>query len=114
MRNRKDTGMEIELDQLSLKELRDLQKKVTRQIDTFEARQKEKAISAAAEAAAEYGFSLKELLGTTIVGKSPVAPKYMHPGDGSVTWTGRGRQPVWVRDYLEAGGSLEDLLIAKT
>lgn len=27
------------------------------------------------------------------------------------TWTGRGRQPKWVEDYLAAGGSLEDVRI---
>ena len=28
-------------------------------------------------------------------------------------WSGRGRQPVIVREYIENGGSLEDLLIDK-
>lgn len=27
------------------------------------------------------------------------------------TWTGRGRQPKWVEDYLAAGGSLETVRI---
>ncbi len=27
------------------------------------------------------------------------------------TWTGRGRQPKWVDEYLAAGNSLEDILV---
>ena len=27
------------------------------------------------------------------------------------TWTGRGRQPKWVDDYLAAGGNLEDVRV---
>lgn len=27
------------------------------------------------------------------------------------TWTGRGRQPKWVDDYLASGKSLEDILV---
>lgn len=39
-----------------------------------------------------------------------VAPKYRNPASGE-TWTGRGRQPVWVREFVEKGGALESLLI---
>lgn len=39
-----------------------------------------------------------------------VAPKYRHPETGE-TWTGRGMQPRWVREYLEQGGDLESLRI---
>lgn len=30
---------------------------------------------------------------------------------GNQTWSGRGRQPGWVKAHLGAGGKLEDLLI---
>ncbi len=45
--------------------------------------------------------------------RAKVAPKYQNPADPKQTWTGRGRQPVWVREYIENGGKLEDLLINK-
>ncbi len=44
---------------------------------------------------------------------SKVAAKYANPADSSQTWTGRGRQPLWVGQQLAAGKKLEDLLIAK-
>ncbi|WP_350283765.1 H-NS histone family protein [Nitrosomonas sp.] len=30
---------------------------------------------------------------------------------GNQTWSGRGRQPKWIKEHLEAGGNLEDLLV---
>lgn len=40
--------------------------------------------------------------------KQKVAPKYKLSGK---TWTGRGRQPKWVANYVASNGKLEDLLI---
>lgn len=40
----------------------------------------------------------------------PVKPKYAL---GDKTWSGRGRQPLWVLAYLNDGGRLEDLAIDK-
>jgi DNA-binding protein H-NS len=42
-----------------------------------------------------------------------VAPKYMNPVNSSETWAGRGVKPKWVKDYLDEGGKVEDLLIDK-
>lgn len=43
--------------------------------------------------------------------KMKVPPKYRHPQKKELTWTGRGNQPIWVREYLEGGGELDQLLI---
>ena len=42
----------------------------------------------------------------------PVPPKYKNPGNPTEIWSGRGRQPLWVREKLEAGGKLDQFLIA--
>jgi DNA-binding protein H-NS len=34
-----------------------------------------------------------------------------HPKYGTVTWSGRGRKPKWLVEYLEAGGLLESIEI---
>lgn len=60
--------------------------------------------------AADIGFSPSKV-GRQKVSGSPsivVKPKYR---DGENTWTGRGAKPVWLRDKLAAGKSLEDFLI---
>jgi DNA-binding protein H-NS len=41
-----------------------------------------------------------------------VAPKYRDP-KSSVTWAGRGAQPVWLRDALKSGKKLDSFLIDK-
>lgn len=61
----------------------------------------------------EAGYSLDEVL-TSSKPKSPItktSPKFCDPTDNSSTWTGRGRKPLWVLAALEAGKSMDDLLI---
>jgi DNA-binding protein H-NS len=38
----------------------------------------------------------------------PVLPKYRNPISLSETWSGRGRQPRWLKAQLELGKRLED------
>lgn len=40
-----------------------------------------------------------------------VAPKYRHPEDPSLTWTGRGNKPRWVKDWIDAGRSLQEIAV---
>lgn len=45
---------------------------------------------------------------------APKKIKYQNPNNPEETWTGLGaisKRPVWVRKHLEAGGTLEQLLI---
>jgi DNA-binding protein H-NS len=41
----------------------------------------------------------------------PVLPKYQNPKNPSETWSGRGKQPRWLKAQLRAGKKLHDLLI---
>ena len=41
-----------------------------------------------------------------------VAPKYRHPTDAGVVWSGRGKTPVWLRTLEEAGRQRSEFLIA--
>lgn len=38
-------------------------------------------------------------------------PKYRHPENEELTWTGRGRAPAWFQALLDAGHAKESLLI---
>ena len=42
----------------------------------------------------------------------PVLPKYKNPKNPTEIWSGRGKQPLWVREQLEAGKKLDQFLIA--
>jgi DNA-binding protein H-NS len=46
--------------------------------------------------------------------KTKAAPKFQHPEDAEKTWSGRGKKPKWVTEYVDGGGKLESLLIEKS
>ncbi|MGB3280479.1 MAG: H-NS histone family protein [Pseudorhodobacter sp.] len=104
--------MEIDLEKLSLKELKGLQTRVSKEIANFESRKKREALSELEEKAKELGFSLSELTGaTTIRKRAPAVPKYANPDAPSETWSGRGRKPHWFSAALAVGRTPEDLSI---
>ncbi|MEX5728252.1 DNA-binding protein H-NS [Rhodovulum iodosum] len=102
--------MAVDLDSMSLKELEKLRKNIDKAIARLEVRRKDDARKAAEEAARQFGFSLDELTD----GKKPKKtspPKYRNPEDPKQTWTGRGRQPRWIKDAIEAGRPMSDFEI---
>jgi DNA-binding protein H-NS len=105
----------VNLNQLSLDELKQLQNDVAIAIYEYEERRKEEAKAAITAKANEFGFSLEEVLssgkGKTKSKPRKVAAKYVDPTDPNRTWTGRGRKPKWVEAYLAQGKSMEDLKI---
>ena len=104
--------MKIDLDPLSLKDLKTLQKQVADKINGYEERKKKEALAAVEEKAKSLGFSLNELVSASGVKKrKPAKPKYANPANKSETWTGRGRKPRWAEAALKAGKSLDDLAI---
>jgi DNA-binding protein H-NS len=102
---------DYDLEALSLTELKKMQKDVAKAISTYQDRQKAKARAKVEAFARDMAYSLAELVGTESKPKrTPVAPKYRHPQDSGVTWSGRGRRPEWFVDALTAGttaGNLE-------
>lgn len=102
----------INLDKMSREELINLRKEIDDALKSSERQAKKNALAAAQKAAAEHGFSLDEILaGKKAAGGAKSAPKYANPDDASQTWTGRGRQPNWVKSALAAGKTLEEMAI---
>ncbi len=102
--------MNIDLDNMSLRDLRDLRNRLDRAISTFEERRKREALATAETAVREFGFNLADLTNGKAV-RNKAAPKYANPADPTMTWTGRGRKPRWVQEHLDAGKDLADLQI---
>lgn len=104
--------MEIDVDNMSLDDLRALKARVDRAIASFDARRRKEALAAAERAARELGFNLSDLTGASRGRRSGSErpPKYINPQDATQTWSGRGRRPGWVVEHLEAGRNLDDLL----
>jgi DNA-binding protein H-NS len=95
----------INLNDLSLSELKSLQKDVAKAIAEFSDRKKTEAMAALEAHAKELGFSLAELTGAKKTRKTsgPAGAKYRHPENPEVTWSGRGRKPGWFTAAIEAG-----------
>lgn len=102
----------IDLTKMSLDELKSLEKDVGKAIKSYEERQKKEALAAAEAVASKYGYSLSDLTGSGGKKAKPAAPaKFAHPENPSMTWSGRGRQPVWFKEAIESGKTEQDLLI---
>jgi DNA-binding protein H-NS len=61
----------------------------------------------------ELGRTFGTLLGEAGPGQPnpKVPPKFQNPEQPSQTWSGRGRQPRWVNELLEAGRTFDELRI---
>lgn len=103
----------MDLNNLSLDELKKLQNDVAVAIFNFEKRKKAEALAEVERVAKANGFSLKELLGDEKPGskKSKAAAKYANPANPEQTWSGRGRKPAWVNEFEASGNSLENAKI---
>lgn len=103
---------DIDLHSLTLDQLKQLEKRVSAAITDFEDRRRADASAKVEELARSLGFTLRELADTAPVRRrSEATPKYRHPENPSITWSGRGRKPGWISDALSAGRSLDDLAI---
>jgi DNA-binding protein H-NS len=105
--------MAIDLEKMSDKELKELRLRVDKAITSLDSRRLAAARKAAEEAASKHGYSLSDLVG----GKSAKGPKskspakFRNPADAAMTWSGKGRQPGWIKEGLAKGKKLGDFAI---
>lgn len=107
-----DQALIIDLNSMSLKDLKDLQLQVTKAISGYEDRRKREALSELEERARAMGFSLAELTGVSVGRKrAPSTARYANPANRADTWSGRGRKPRWFSEALAKGKKPEDLAV---
>lgn len=97
----------MDLNALTLEELKKLRKDVEKAIESFETRRLKDARAKLEAYAREIGVELNEVMDLKSGTKSVNPPKYRHPEDPNMTWTGRGRKPKWIVEALEKGKSLD-------
>ena len=105
------------LDKMSYAELSELRNRIDEAMIEAKASEKQ-AVRAKMEAlASESGYTVAELLGGkrgtrkgSLKGSS-VAPKFRNPKDGSQTWAGRGRKPLWLVEALKKGAKMDSFAI---
>ena len=111
-----------DLSGLSLGELKELSKKVAEQMAVAERQEIQSAAKQIEAIAQSLNMSVQELIDRSglLDAKLKRGPKpgvkgpalYRNKKDESQTWTGRGRQPKWVTEYVDGGGKLDELKIA--
>lgn len=103
---------DIDLAQLDKDALVKLRKDVDKALADYDERRRQEAWAAAEAAARELGYSLNDLTGSAKGTKKAFPPKYRHPENPQKTWSGRGRQPAWIKQAADAGSDLSEFLIA--
>lgn len=102
----------MDLSNLSTTELRSLQEKIKVEMKKRESQDLAKAREQIMAIAQSVGIPLKELIAANVrVKTGSVAVRYRNPGDATQQWTGRGRQPKWVKEWVDSGKSLDLLRV---
>lgn len=106
----------MDLSTLSGAELRALRSKIDGELVQRESQEKAKAREEIARIMQEAGLSMKDLAKAgTLKFKGgtgrPVEAKYANPNDSTEKWTGRGRQPKWVKEWVDSGKNIDDLRV---
>jgi DNA-binding protein H-NS len=111
----------IDLSGLTVAELRNLLEEVKAQLEKSEEEERRQAFEAIVEAAKKVGLAPKDLLrrygqeapAAAAPAKEAPAAAYRNPANPAETWTGRGRKPRWVTEWLDAGKNIEELQAGK-
>jgi DNA-binding protein H-NS len=102
----------MDLSNMSVGDLRNLQDKIKQEMKKREHQEVAKAREQILAIAQSVGVPLKDLIGTGIRAKTgTVAVRYRHPDNASQQWTGRGRQPKWVKEWVDGGKSIDKLRV---
>lgn len=117
----------MDLSAMSLNELRRLQSKVGSEISRRDDLTRRNLLKKMKKMAAEEGLSLTDVIGAksevtaakagpgakrgpkSAKKKTPLPAKYHHPENPEIGWSGRGRRPQWVIDWLAQNKPLEEL-----
>lgn len=106
----------MDLSSMTVAELQALQQQIPAELKRREAQEKVNILSEVRAFAKARGYALEELVAREAKakatgGKIKVKVKYRHPQDNTLEWTGRGRQPRWVGEWLAQGGALDSLAV---
>ncbi len=111
----------MDISGLSIAELEELQKVIPAEIQKRKTQERQSVLDELAALAAKRGYRLDDFVtaSSTPIEKAhkakgtrkPVAIKYRHRSQNDLTWTGRGRKPGWVVDWLNQGRSLDELKV---
>lgn len=114
----------IDLSNLSIEELQSLARDIEEEVVARRESERERVLAQMRELAGTLGMTLEDFLrlerGRGRVAKAATAAnaakvpassivKYRHPENPVLTWSGRGKRPNWINEWLAAGRTLEEL-----
>lgn len=110
----------MDISKLSIVKLKQLQNRIPKELAKRQSLEKQKLRKELAALAAAKGFALEDFAGRASktsrkskksTTRRPIAVKYRHPNNAKLTWTGRGRKPLWVAEWLAQGKKIESLAV---
>lgn len=114
----------LNLDALSIEELSSLIFEAQTLLNQKQEERRTLFVEKIRREAEELGFKVEDLFGQVPVskaslpaneekgtGRKPVAVKYRDPDNPENVWSGRGREPVWLREKVAAGAEREAFLV---
>jgi DNA-binding protein H-NS len=104
---------DFDYDELSLSELEQIQKDVTKAIASYHSRKRKEAKAKLDEVAKKFGFaSAEDLVGDKPAkAKKPTVPVFRNPEDHSQVCGSKGRKPNWFYELKDQGYTEEQLMI---
>lgn len=103
----------MDLSNMSIGELRSLQDRAAQEIKARQNQEVAKAREQILAIAQSVGVPLDDLvrLPKSVKVSKKATVKYRHPQNVSLEWTGRGRQPHWVKAWVDEGKSVDTLKV---
>jgi len=97
------------LEQATGEQLKEWQNAISSEIQKRQTKERAEARKKIREIAEAHGIDLAKM--TTGTTHKRTEGKYRNPNDQFSTWSGIGRKPKWVTEWLAAGNELADLEI---
>jgi DNA-binding protein H-NS len=101
----------MDLSNMSVGDLRNLQEQIKSEMKKREHQEVAKAREQILAIAQSVGVPLKDLIGNGARKTGTVAVRYRHPNNTAQQWTGRGRQPKWVKEWVDGGKTMDALRV---
>lgn len=103
----------IDYDQFETASLLKMMEEIPLQLEMRDKALKQELVAKMKKLAAASGYSLDDVIGhsKSKPATKKAAPKYAKPDEPEITWSGRGRKPLWFIAALDDGKTPEDLEI---
>ena len=101
-----------DLQNASTEQLKEWRQAIDSELKKRESKERAEARKKIIELADMHGIDLAALGTGSTGGRQQKPSKYRNPNDQFQTWSGIGRKPKWVQEWLDAGRALEELEIS--